>query len=68
MADAPEAFPAETDIDDVLAEFGGDHRAAIGALLRDLAVLASDYESTVSRGFVRGFAFELRLRRRAGDA
>ena len=63
-----DTFPSDADIDEVLAEFDGDHRGAIGALLRDLAILASDYESTVSRGCVRGFAFQLRLRRRAGDA
>ena len=55
------------DIDDVLAEFGGDHRAAIGALLYDLATLASDYGGAVSRGFVRGAVPELLLPRRAAD-
>lgn len=41
-------------IDAVLAEFGGDPRAAIGALLYDLDALAADATSLVSRGYVRG--------------
>src|SRR3712207_3327085 len=49
-----ELWPKEADVDAVLAEFGGDARAAVRALLHDLAVLASDYEGSVSRGFVRG--------------
>lgn len=44
----------EAEIDDVLAEFGGDHRNAIGALLADLDVLARDREANVSHGFTRG--------------
>jgi hypothetical protein len=53
---APEAqpFPAEADIDAVLYEFKGDAREAIRALLHDLAILAVDYESSVSHGYVRG--------------
>lgn len=47
------AFPCETDVDAVLAEFGGDHRAAIRALLHDVAALAADYELSISRGYVR---------------
>lgn len=39
-------------IDAVLAEFNGDYRAAIKALLHDIDVLARDAEN-VSRGFVR---------------
>ena len=42
------------EVDAVIAEFGGDARAAIAALLHDLAVLASDAENTTSRGYVRG--------------
>lgn len=53
---APEArpFPAEADIEAVLYEFKGDAREAIRALLHDLAILAADYESSVSHGYVRG--------------
>lgn len=50
-------FPGEGDIDAVLAEFGGDARAAIRALLADLDTLARDAEAgaaTTSRGYVRG--------------
>ena len=50
---AAEAYPTDTDVDEVLQEFGGDPRAAIAALLRDLATLAADYDGSVSRGFVR---------------
>jgi len=35
-------------------EFGGDARAALRAVLHDLAVLAADYESCVSKGFLGG--------------
>jgi hypothetical protein len=44
----------QTEVDEVLAEFGGDARAAIGALLDDLATLVADAEEAVSRGFLRG--------------
>ena len=49
-------FPSDTEIDEVLAEFEGDHRMAIAALLQDLATLAGDYQGSVSKGFVRGAA------------
>lgn len=51
--------PNESDLEDdatidaVIAEFGGDARAAIRALLHDIDVLAHDFSSSVSRGFVR---------------
>ena len=48
--------PAEVgddDVDAVLREFGGDPRAAIRALLHDTGSLARDYDSNVSRGYVR---------------
>lgn len=48
-----EAFPSEADVDQILGEFDGDHRAAIKALLHDVACLASDYGLSVSRGFIR---------------
>ena len=56
VPDAPyrTQFPAEADIDAVLYEFKGDAREAIRALLHDLAILAADYESSVSHGYVRG--------------
>ena len=44
----------ETQIDAVLAEFGGDPRAAICALLHDLTIIIEDAEAAVSRGYVRG--------------
>ena len=47
------SFPSETDVDAVLTEFAGDHRAAIRALLHDVAALAADYDLSVSRGYVR---------------
>lgn len=53
MNDA-ERTAMEAEIDALLAEHQGDARAAIAALLHDIAVLASDAESRTSRGFVRG--------------
>ena len=50
-------WPTEQDVDDVVEEFGGDPRAAIRALLQDLATLADDREASVSRGYVRGKRF-----------
>jgi hypothetical protein len=47
-------YPTEEDVEAVLEEFGGHAREAIRALLHDLAVLAADYESSVSKGFIRG--------------
>ena len=38
----------------MIEEFGGDARAALRAVLHDLAVLAADYESCVSKGFLGG--------------
>jgi hypothetical protein len=52
--DYPETYPEEADVEAVIEEFGGDARAALRAVLHDLAVLAADYESCVSKGFVRG--------------
>ena len=48
------AEPTEAEIDAVVAEFGGDLRVAIRALLHDLAVLALDRALTVSQGYFRG--------------
>ena len=65
MDDHEDAFPNETDVDEVIAEFGGDPRAAVRALLSDLAVLAGDFEASVSHGFVRGAVPKIVLRRKA---
>jgi hypothetical protein len=54
FVEARERALDESDIDDVLAEFGGDHRAAIGALLKDLEAFAKDSERIVSAGYVWG--------------
>lgn len=53
--DQPKQDELEDDaaVDAVIAEFGGDARAAIRALLHDIDVLARDFSSNVSRGFVR---------------
>ncbi len=48
------ADPSEAEIDAVIAEFGGDLRVALRAVLHDLAVLALNRALTVSRGYVRG--------------
>ena len=64
------AEPTEAEIDAVVAELGGDLRAAIRALLHDLAVLALDRALTVSRGYVRGrwlTASEARSNELGGD-
>lgn len=52
--DADEPVVTDADIDAVLAEFGGDAREAIRALLHDVAALARGFEGQVSRGYVRG--------------
>ena len=52
--------PRPLEVDAVLAEFDGDARAAIAALLHDLDVLARDASVTTSRGYVRGYFFRLR--------
>jgi len=60
-ADQSDGFN-EREIDEVLAEFGGDARAAIRALLVDLATLAADADAMVSRGYVWGRFLRPRLR------
>jgi predicted HD phosphohydrolase len=45
---------AGSEVDAVLAEFGGDAHAAIAALLHDMRVLLADAEQATSRGFLRG--------------
>ena len=61
-----EAAPSitEADVDAVLAEFEGDPRSAIRALLSDIDTLARDHLSTVSLGFVRGEVLPQGFRRR----
>jgi hypothetical protein len=52
----PESSPMteiESEIDDVIAEHGSE-RAAIRALLFDLAELARDGDRSTSRGYLRG--------------
>ncbi len=51
---AEPAEPTDAEVDAVIEEFEGDLREAIRALLHDVAVLAADYSSAVSRGYVRG--------------
>lgn len=51
---APEQKPVEGKIDSVLAEFGGDARAAIGALLHNREELLRDADRAASLGFLRG--------------
>lgn len=51
----------DEEIDAVIAEFGGDPRAAIRALLQDLTALALDSEAAVSRGYVRGRLLPFKL-------
>ncbi|MCW2282568.1 hypothetical protein M2323_000329 [Rhodoblastus acidophilus] len=55
------ADATDEDIDKVIAEFGGDPRAAIRALLHDLTQLALDCEATVSRGYVRGRLYPFKM-------
>ncbi len=47
----------ETEIDDAIAEHGSE-RAAIRALLLDLAELARDGDRSSSRGYLRGLFSE----------
>lgn len=56
------ASATDEEIDAIIAEFGGDPRAAIRALLHDLTQIALDSEAAVSRGYVRGNLLPFRLR------
>jgi hypothetical protein len=51
----------DAEIDEIVAEFGGDWRQAIRALLHDLTQVALDAEAAVSRGYVRGNLWHVRL-------
>ena len=44
--------PTEAEIDAALAEFGGDARATIRALLHDLNELAADHAGDIALGHV----------------
>ncbi len=55
-SEAMAAGAVEADVDAALAEFGGDARATIRALLHDIGVLATDAQAVISRGYVRGVA------------
>jgi hypothetical protein len=51
----PSAHPVvDGKIDSILAEFGGDARAAIGALLHNREELLRDADRAASLGFLRG--------------
>jgi len=52
----------DTEIDEIIAEAGGDPRQAIRSLLHDLTKLALDAETRVSFGFVRGRLLPFRVR------
>lgn len=57
MGEAAERVVVEAtdkEVDALVAEFGGNPRAAIRALLHDLTQLPLDAEASVSRGYVRG--------------
>jgi hypothetical protein len=58
----------DDEIDALLAEFGGDPREAIRALLHDLTELAIDSEAAVSRGYVRGQLLPFQLRQTVGGS
>jgi hypothetical protein len=51
---SPIAEASDKEIDEIMAEFDGDYRQAIRALLHDLTQAALDSEAAVSKGFVRG--------------
>ena len=53
---------SDAEIDEIIEEAGGDPRQAIRSLLYDLAKLALDAETSVSRGFVRGRLLPFRVR------
>ncbi|MCI4680891.1 hypothetical protein K9U39_01405 [Rhodoblastus acidophilus] len=56
------ADATDEEIDAIVAEFGGDARQAIRALLHDLTQIALDAEAAVSRGYVRGNLLPFKLR------
>jgi hypothetical protein len=54
LKQAPAPKPMEQQIDSVLAEFEGDARAAIRALLHNRDELLRDADRAASLGFLRG--------------
>lgn len=49
----PEAYePSDAEVEEVLAEFDGDPRRAIRALLQDIEALASDGGGTLAYGYM----------------
>jgi len=50
----PIAKPVEGQVDAVIAEFGGDARAAVRALLHNREELLRDADRAASLGFLRG--------------
>jgi hypothetical protein len=70
MAEAAEHVAIDAtdeEIDALVAEFDGDPREAIGALLHDLTELAIDSKAAISRGYVRGELLPFRLRLSTGE-
>lgn len=64
----PDPFAvSDEEVDAVLEEAGGNARAAIRMVLRDLAVMAADADAASSRGFLRGRFSEGRRRPRVVD-
>jgi ATP-dependent exoDNAse (exonuclease V) alpha subunit len=59
----PEIDPSDEEIDALVAEFKGDFRQVIRALLHDMTELARDSEAAVSRGYVRGRLLPFTARR-----
>ena len=44
--------PSDAEVEEVLAEFDGDPRRAIKALLQDIEALASDRRGTLAYGYM----------------
>lgn len=57
----PTPVPTEEEVDATIAEFGGDAREAVRALLHDIAILAHDRRRIASWGFLRGHIDLLKL-------
>ena len=50
---AKPADDIEVELDELVAEFDGDLRAALRAFLSDFRTIVRDYESTISSGYAR---------------
>jgi hypothetical protein len=57
----PSIAPTDEEVDATIAEFGGDPREAVRALLHDIAILAHDRRRIASWGFLRGHIDLLKL-------